>query len=243
MEYKDVKIRSLLFIRSCVYKPRLSSLPAGLLSASMQVWLLVLKPISWGVRQSLQGSAALSRSGQRARCHAIQIGWPGLQRRWHQRNQWPLHSLCSKYVSGSFYLPAQRPQCEGEGSRSSSGLSQDPAEQVSGNTLCKAPTRRNTNPQATPTAAPVILRRHLPVLFQVLSGFHSCRCHAGSQGDLVRETHHGTDRTTKRAHSGGEGVVALLYICSICIARDGTAQGLRWAHLKSNVCERQNQED
>lgn len=47
----------------------------------------------------------------------------------------------------------------------------------------------------------------------------------------------------KQAHSEGEAVVSLLNIWNICIVRDGKSQELWQAHLKTNICESENQED
>lgn len=89
---------------------------------SMQVWLPVLKPLHWGVRLSLQGSAALSKAGERDGCHAIQTGWVGLQKRQHQGNQCPMRSP-DHCVRGCFYLgdaaPGTGTTGEGKGSPSS----------------------------------------------------------------------------------------------------------------------------
>lgn len=106
---------------------------------SMQVWLPVLKPLHWGVRLSLQGLAALSKAGERDRCHAIQTGWVGFQKRRHQWNQCPTWSP-DHCVCGCFYLwdatPGTGTTGEGKGSQSSTGLSHDHAHQVSRNPLC-----------------------------------------------------------------------------------------------------------
>lgn len=56
---------SALLICPYAYMLRLGRLSASILSASMQVWLPVLKPLLWGVRLSLQGFAAWARLGRR----------------------------------------------------------------------------------------------------------------------------------------------------------------------------------
>lgn len=107
-------------------------------------------------------------------------------------------------------------------------------------------TKQNKNSQATPTTFQVILMKYFPKQFRVQVVFRLGLCQVGPKGDMVKESvSHveklSLDRTTKRAHSEGEGVVTLLYIWSICIARDSEAQGLWLAHLKSNICKRKSE--
>lgn len=96
-------------------------------------------------------------------------------------------------------------------------LSQDSAQKMNENHLCKPTIKQNTYSQATPITSQVILTRHFPMLSQVLSGFNSRHCHVGPKGDLARVSLSHVDNTSlyrqkNRAHSEGETVVTLFYI-------------------------------
>lgn len=99
-------LETILYICSCVCMTRFSVVnqQVGILSATTQVWLLVLKPLIWGMRQKISGFCSSEQEGGSGRvsplhivsCNSNQLS-RCLERRKCQWNQRFFHSF-NKYL-------------------------------------------------------------------------------------------------------------------------------------------------
>lgn len=177
----------------------------------MQVWLRFWNLLmeKWGRRP--QDSAAPRKEVGRERfptmwCHAIQISSAGSGEKQmsvkptiHSSNK---YSFIQRLISARCCYTRHSVMEKGHVSATTKltvwlrFLSQDSAQKMNENHLCKPAINQSTNPQATPVTSQVILTRHFPMLSQVLSGFNSRHCHIGPKGDLARESVSCVDNTS-----------------------------------------------
>ena len=232
---------STLLIRPYACMLRLSRLSASILSASMHVWRPVLKPLRWGVRLSLQGLAALSKTGEKGECPQSR-GWvpcnsnglSGLQRRRRQWHRCPCSPLTTVHAAASVRRYTRHRDRKGKDRLPvQCGSLSRPCTPGERESALQTPAERNMNPPAAPTLALASLMGHLPEPPQGLSSF---------QRKIWQENHLHT-RNKESSALWGRRAGSSIFTLEASVQPETGEPQRKTAQLGSTICERGDEKD